>query len=290
MLGRSNELDSGPLQRLVQWLVEVLSGVVYPEVVHCTLHQLVVLLVLVFVRAAWDQVVTNELVHACSLLSHTCQRIASRAREAADICELTSSPVSNPLDVGGPAWARYAEGTVGRDPMPFLEVALSRFDPGEVGTAIDLGCGAGNETLALLEAGWTVHAVDGEPKAIEILESRADHDGLSTEVGLFHEVALPEADLVFASLSLPFAAQQHDESIERALAVIKPGGWFVGVLLGHNDTWSPSDDTHTVDREDIDRLFDGFDPVFVDEEEFDGPSSIGDKRWHWYVVSARRPS
>lgn len=193
------------------------------------------------------------------------------------------------LSIGGSMWARYAEGTAGRDPMPFLETALSRFDPSKVGTAIDLGCGAGNETIALLEQGWSVHAVDSEPRAIEILQSRTKSALLTTSIGKFHEVDLSESDLVFASLSLPFAAENHNQSVRCALSAVKPSGWFVGVFLGHNDTWSPDRDTHTVDRDDIAELLDGFDPLIIDEEEFDGPYSRGTKHWHWYVVSARRP-
>jgi len=34
------------------------------------------------------------------------------------------------------------------------------------GSMLDLGCGTGPETLALLRAGWTVDAVDSEPEAI----------------------------------------------------------------------------------------------------------------------------
>jgi len=37
--------------------------------------------------------------------------------------------------------------------------------------AVDLGCGDGTETLALLEAGWTVLAIDREPAAIEYVRS-----------------------------------------------------------------------------------------------------------------------
>lgn len=201
----------------------------------------------------------------------------------------------NPLDLnaGKSTWARYAEGTAGREPMKFLTQAINvtANDEHRGRLATDLGCGAGNETLALLNRGWRVHAIDSEPRAIEVLESRvkeADRARLTTQVGTFDEVDLPAADLVFASLSLPFAGRKHDESIRHALAAVKPGGWFVGVLFGHNDTWASRDDVSSVDRDEISAFLAGFDPVGIDEEEFDGPSSIGEKHWHWYVVAARK--
>jgi len=199
------------------------------------------------------------------------------------------------LDANKSNWARYAEGTAGREPMKFLAhaIELTKGGEGHGRLAIDLGCGAGNEALALLERGWKVHAIDSEPRAVELLESRVGDDDLprlTTRIGAFDEIDLPMADLVFASLSLPFAGDKHDSSVRRALAAVRPGGWFVGVLFGHNDTWASNPAVSSVDRGDIVTIFSGFDPVEIKEEEFDGPSSIGKKHWHWYVVSARRPN
>ncbi len=59
------------------------------------------------------------------------------------------------------------------------------------------------------------------------------------------------ADLVFASLSLPFAGDKHDSSVRRALAAVKPGGWFVGVLFGHNGTWASNPAVSSIDRGDV---------------------------------------
>jgi predicted RNA methylase len=62
---------------------------------------------------------------------------------------------------------------------------------------VDLGCGDGRETLALLASGWTVVAIDGAPEAIVRLRASVPPDEaerLTTFVGRFHEVALPDAD------------------------------------------------------------------------------------------------
>lgn len=191
-------------------------------------------------------------------------------------------------------WARYAEGTAERDPMEFLDVALEVTDGvrGADRLAVDLGCGAGNEALALLKRGWRVHAVDGERRAIEILRDRVPPEiaeRLTTEVSLFHETVLPRADLVFASLSLPFAAEHLRESVEVAKTAVREGGWFVGVFFGHSDTWAMEDDVATVGHDDIEEMLDGLEVRHIDEAEFDGPSGAGPKHWHWYVVSATRP-
>ena len=191
-------------------------------------------------------------------------------------------------------WARYAEGTAGRQPVKFLEVALEKTDgwDGRDRLAIDLGSGAGNEALVLLEHGWRVLAIDGEPRAIEILESRvppALMSRLDTRVSAFEGLELPLADLVFASLSLPFAGDDLENVVSLALAAVLPGGWFIGVFFGANDTWADEPDIAVVSVVDIERWLSGFIEIEIEEEEFDGPSGSGPKHWHWFVVSARRP-
>ncbi len=203
--------------------------------------------------------------------------------------------VRRQLDIDGDKslWARYAEGTAGRDPVKFLDVALAKTDGrrGRGRLAIDLGSGAGNEAMVLLEHGWRVLAIDGEPRAIEILESRVPEalaPRLQARVAGFTGLTLPPAELVFASLSLPFAGGHLEKVIGTALDAVRPGGWFVGVLFGVNDTWAAEPDIAVVDEGDIRRWLVGFSDIEIAEEEFDGPSGAGPKHWHWYVVSARR--
>lgn len=191
-------------------------------------------------------------------------------------------------------WADYAERTAGRRPLPFFETAIgvTRGEDGTGRLVIDLGCGAGVEAQGFLDRGWEVFAVDSEPRAVEVLleATPAEHKArLRTVVGRFNEVALPEADLVYASLSLPFAGPDFDESVQAALGAVAPGGWFVGVFLGPNDTWASEDGVAIVDKSSLHRLLRGFEEVMVRPSEFDGDSGVGPKHWHWYVVSARRP-
>ncbi|MEA1902605.1 MAG: methyltransferase domain-containing protein [Actinomycetota bacterium] len=190
-------------------------------------------------------------------------------------------------------WEQYAEVTAGRPPLPFFDVAVAKAngDHGDGRLVVDLGSGGGVEARAFLERGWRVFAVDAEPRAVEVLLERTNRehlDRLETAVGRFTDVTLPQADLVYASLSLPFAVDDFEESIASALAAVRPGGWFIGVLLGPHDTWA--DQVATVDRSDIARLFTDFENLDIDTHEFDGPSGIGPKHWHWHVISARKPS
>lgn len=82
--------------------------------------------------------------------------------------------------------------------------ALSRFGPGSH-DAVDLGCGAGIDTLGILERGWRVFATDAEAEGIRRLRSRVPAEltpALRTTVARMEQVELPEADLIWAGFSL----------------------------------------------------------------------------------------
>jgi methylase of polypeptide subunit release factors len=59
-----------------------------------------------------------------------------------------------------PNWETYHARTLGRRPRPLLLAACDLFGSGDGRTAVDLGCGAGVDVLALLARGWSVTAVD----------------------------------------------------------------------------------------------------------------------------------
>ena len=112
-------------------------------------------------------------------------------------------------------WKAYYEKTRGRPPRSLLLSALAlenRSSQGEHGLAIDLGFGDGTDTLYLLENGWSVLAIDGEPAAKERLLAKvpaAQVGKLTTRITSFESLDLPPARLIYASLSLPFCHPDH---------------------------------------------------------------------------------
>jgi hypothetical protein len=68
-------------------------------------------------------------------------------------------------------WADYYDENEDREPRELLLEALSRFGPGSL-DAVDLGCGSGIDTLAILERGWRVFATDAEAEGIRRLRCR----------------------------------------------------------------------------------------------------------------------
>lgn len=192
-------------------------------------------------------------------------------------------------------WAPFLEGTADRPPLPFFDRAMEFVgdDAGPGRVAVDLGCGGGSETRALLSRGWHVFATDGSPSAERLLLERIraeEKSRLTIEIGRFETVDLPEADLVFAQMSLPFAGTEFEEATNNALAAVKPGGVFAGHFFGVNDDWADGEQATAVDREWIDERFASMSEVVVAETDAEGPFGLEGrmKHWHFYFVMARR--
>lgn len=102
----------------------------------------------------------------------------------------------------------YYDRTQGAPPWPELLKALELLGRTD-GLAIDLGCGAGRDSLELLRRGWQVLAVDKAAEALERLQAQLDPawaPRLQTRCEPFEHTELPAADLVNSAFALPFCA------------------------------------------------------------------------------------
>ena len=191
-----------------------------------------------------------------------------------------------------PTWTEYYDEQGDREPRELLLEVLSAFgDDGR--EAVDLGCGQGIETVAMLERGWRVFAVDAEPEGVRRLLARVPRrlaPRLRTEVAPMEQTVLPPVDLVWASFSLFFCPpDRFGELWARVRDAVRPGGRFAGELLGDRDTWAARSEISAFDRADAERQFDGFEVERFEEEEEDGEACSGPKHWHLFHVVARRP-
>lgn len=191
-------------------------------------------------------------------------------------------------------WQRYyaAAATTPRDTL--LD-ALARFDAEgrPPGTAVDLGCGAGRDTLELLRRGWRVVAVDAEPQAFELLEAAVDpevRDRLETVLSPFEDASLPTVDLVNASFALPFVPPAgFRRTWARILSSLRPGGRFSGHLFGEHDQWAPAPDMTFFTHASVEALLEGFDVERLIEQDEPGRTATGGtKHWHLFSIVARR--
>lgn len=197
-----------------------------------------------------------------------------------------------------PDWPAYFAVTVDRPPWPTIVAALELFEPPTKGRggerfAVDLGCGAGRDTRALLRSGWRVLAIDREPTAIAALLSATparDMKRLETRVLDLAEASIPQCDLVNASLSLPFLPPAaFDPTWLRMRSAVRFGGRLTAMLFGDRDEFA-SDPTMTCRSPSavLDDLS-GFEIERFEEREEDRNTALGEPHhYHLVDVVARR--
>jgi SAM-dependent methyltransferase len=193
-------------------------------------------------------------------------------------------------------WSDYYQATARRPPRELYRLAVDRFDPAKSGArlAVDLGCGAGIETVDLLFRGWKVVALDQEPEAIEQLHRRVppEHRGrLAARVDSFETLELPPADFVWAGLSLPFCPPAEFPGLwDRIQVALKPGGRFAGDLFGTRHAWASAPELTFLTREQASALCRGLQVEHFVEEEGERQTALqGVQHWHGFAVVARKP-
>ena len=201
-------------------------------------------------------------------------------------------------------WGEYREKTKQKPPTRPLVKLLEQLTPGK---AIDLGPGAGTDTLFLLENGWEVLGIDIDPKTEDDIRSMIkSSDNLSSQ-NLDERFAFKNQDfenlelekdaydLVIGFNSLFFCKPESFKKIFKQITdSIKSGGYLLINLLGKNDDWNKQDDNRKtfLSREEIFELLADFEVRENDikEAELDKETAVTKtlKHWHTFLVRARK--
>lgn len=193
-------------------------------------------------------------------------------------------------------WNDFYQQIQGRLPRPALLDALVLFEKEPASDqprlAIDLGSGDGIECVVLLERGWRVLAVDADPAAAKWLEEKVHGENrsqLEIQTVRFEDAALPPADLIHSSFSMPFCPPEHFSAFwERVANAIKPGGRFAGQFFGVRDEWAGEPGMTFLTEDQVRELFTGFEIEYFHEKDREGKSARGVKHWHVFTVIARK--
>lgn len=189
-------------------------------------------------------------------------------------------------------WTTYYNARAGRPPRPLLLNASARFGTTTGLQAIDLGCGEGTDTLALLHQGWQVLALDQQPEAIARLQAQTPPallGRLQTQVAAFEALTLSPADLIYAGFSLPFCRPDHFPALWAKLVdAVRPGGRFAGQLFGARDEWAAAPDMTFLTSAAVQALLQPFALEVFTEIEEDGQAVSGPKHWHYFEIIGRK--
>ena len=194
-------------------------------------------------------------------------------------------------------WNKYYTKKLYLPPSQVTQNAVNLFS--KTGLAIDFGCGCGNDSAFLLQNGWTVWAIDGEPLAIEILKKRKDisqQSLLFANSERFEEINwnnLPKVDLFLAVNALPFCKKEKFKEVWSHLTeTIQPQGRFAGHFFGPRYQGFTDKERQLMtflSKEEVLELFKDFDIEFFDEKEEAGKSGTGREIYsHIFEVIAKK--
>ena len=131
---------------------------------------------------------------------------------------------------------KYYESTADANPnyivKKFIELKI------EPGNAVELGCGAGRDTIYLIKNGWNVLAIDREDiePRIKTKLSKEESKQFKFLRQKFEKIELEKNNLVIANFSLPFCNKNNFKELWNKIndSILKDG-YFVGNFFGDND-------------------------------------------------------
>ncbi|MBR3254649.1 MAG: methyltransferase domain-containing protein [Clostridia bacterium] len=184
----------------------------------------------------------------------------------------------------------YYNATINNQPSPLIRrIFFNKYNEEMLGnTAIDLGCGTGNDTQFLISKGVKVTAVDNQEVVRDILKSKnLDKEKLDILIGDFAKIELPKADLIYANMSLFYIKENFELFIKNLIEKVNKNGLFAANFLGTEDDWSKS--KTTVKKEELLNYFEDFEMKYFSEEKFYKDTVQGiNKFWHVYTIIGKK--
>lgn len=183
-------------------------------------------------------------------------------------------------------WTNYQNKTYGDDACKLIIDFLDKY---KVDSAIDLGCGSGNETVYMVKNGIKVLAIDRQLNQDFILNRLSDSEKqlISFKESSFEDVELPKTKLLTAFFSIPFCNPNNfDELWTKIYNSIEDNGYFVGQLFGDRDAWNVVESINTFSMDKVKEYLKNYNIIKLEEIEYVRESD--NKKWHFYDIIAQK--
>lgn len=183
-------------------------------------------------------------------------------------------------------WTNYQNKTYGDDACKLIIDFLDKY---KVDSAIDLGCGSGNETVYMIKNGIKVLAIDRQLNQDFIFNRLSDNEKkmISFKESSFEDVELPRTNLLTAFFSIPFCNPNNfDELWTKIYNSIEDDGYFVGQLFGDRDAWNVVDSINTFPIDKVKEYLKKFKIIKLEEVEYVRESD--NKKWHFYDIIVQK--
>lgn len=159
--------------------------------------------------------------------------------------------------------------------------------------AIELGCGAGNDTVYLIKNSWNVLAIDREDVEERISNrlNQKEIEKFRFQKQEFESLELERSNLIIANYCLPFCTKDKFEELwNKIKASILDKGYFIGNFFGINDSWNATKpEMIFLSKEQVMELFKDFEIIRFKEIEKDALTGLGKmKHWHIFDVIAKK--
>jgi SAM-dependent methyltransferase len=139
---------------------------------------------------------------------------------------------------------RYANGRPFFHPLAIMKIRAMCCERGRINRALDVGCGTGQSTLALLEV---VDEIVGVDSSAEMLSRAVRHSRIRYVEAEAEHMPLNDASFGLVTVALAFHWFDQQQFMLEARRVLRPGGWlviytdgFYGRMIGNEnfETWN----------------------------------------------------
>ena len=161
------------------------------------------------------------------------------------------------------------------------------------GICIDLGCGAGRDSIFLIKNGWKVIAIDKEDTEKMIRSSLQEEEQNYLKFikqDFENNIILQPCNLLVANSSLSFCNRKNFDYLwNKIVNSISKDGYFVGNFFGINDSWANRPNMVFFTKEEVIKLFSSFEIINFKEVAKNGKTALGvEKHWHVFNVIAKK--